>query len=166
MVQAASARAYYSARQYPEAIDQAKVALELDSTYPRARFWVGMAQEQLGKPDEAIRELKATIAKGGPTSIYVGALGHVYATNGHRREALQILMISRAGPSRSTSRLWILRRSSWVWATKTPPSPCWNVRWTRTTVGWYFSPLTPDTIRCARILVSRECSDESGSPTA
>ena len=91
MVQAASARAYYSARQYPEAIDQAKAALELDSTYPRARFWVGMAQEQLGKPDEAIRELKATIAKAGPTSIYVGALGHAYATYGHRREALQIL---------------------------------------------------------------------------
>jgi eukaryotic-like serine/threonine-protein kinase len=90
-VQAASARAYYSARQYPEAIDQAKAALELDSTYPRARFWVGMAQEQLGKPDEAVRELKATIAKAGPTTIYVGALGHAYATYGHRREALQIL---------------------------------------------------------------------------
>jgi tetratricopeptide (TPR) repeat protein len=91
MVQGASARAYYSARQYPEAVDQAKAALELDSMYPRARFWVGMAQEQLGKPDEAIRELKATIAKGGPTSIYVAALGHAYATQGRRREALQIL---------------------------------------------------------------------------
>ena len=91
MIQAASARAYYSARQYPEAVAQAKVALELDSTYPRARFWVGMAQEQLGRPDEAIRELKATIAKGGPTSIYVAALGHVYATQGRRGEALQIL---------------------------------------------------------------------------
>jgi tetratricopeptide (TPR) repeat protein len=91
MIQAASARAYYSARQYPEAVAQAKVALELDSTYPRARFWVGMAQEQLGRPDEAIRELKATIAKGGPTSIYVAALGHVYATQGRRGEARQIL---------------------------------------------------------------------------
>ena len=91
MIQGASARAYYSARQYPEAVAQAKVALELDSTYPRARLWVGMAQEQLGKPDEAIRELKATIAKGGPTSIYVAALGHAYATQGRRREALQIL---------------------------------------------------------------------------
>jgi serine/threonine-protein kinase len=91
MIQAASARAYYSARQYPEAVAQAKVSLELDSTYPRARFWVGMAQEQLGKPDEAIRELKATIAKGGPTTIYVAALGHVYATQGRRGEALQIL---------------------------------------------------------------------------
>ena len=165
-VQAASARAYYSARQYPEAIDQAKAALELDSTFPGARFWVGMAQEQLGKPDEAVRELKATIAKAGPTTIYVGALGHAYATYGHRREALEILNdLQSRSKSQYVSPLDIAT-VSWVWATKTPPSPCWNVRWTRTPVGWYFSPSTPDTIRCARILVSKECSDESGSPTA
>jgi eukaryotic-like serine/threonine-protein kinase len=91
MVQSASARSYYNAHRYQEAVDQAKAALELDSTFPRARFWVGMAQEQLGKPDAAIGELKATIAKAGPTSIYIGALGHIYATYGHRREALQIL---------------------------------------------------------------------------
>jgi TolB-like protein/Flp pilus assembly protein TadD len=91
LVQAASARSYYNARRYQEAVDQAKAALELDSTYARARFWLGMAQEQLGKPDEAIRELRAAIAKGGPTSIYVAALGHVYATHGRRREALQTL---------------------------------------------------------------------------
>jgi eukaryotic-like serine/threonine-protein kinase len=91
LIQAASARSYYNARRYQEAVGQAKAALELDSTYARARFWLGMAQEQLAKPDEAIRELKAAIAKGGPTSIYVAALGHVYATQGHRTEALRIL---------------------------------------------------------------------------
>jgi tetratricopeptide (TPR) repeat protein len=72
-------------------VDQAKVALDLDSTYARARFWIGMAAEQLGRSDEAIRELKATIEKGGATSAYVAALGHVYATSGRRREALRIL---------------------------------------------------------------------------
>ena len=91
MVQSASARSYYNARRYQEAVDQAKVALDLDSTYARARFWIGMAEEQLGRPDEAIRELKATIEKGGATSAYVAALGHVYATSGRRREALRIL---------------------------------------------------------------------------
>jgi TolB-like protein/Flp pilus assembly protein TadD len=91
MVQSASARSYYNARRYQEAIDQAKVALDLDSTFARARFWVGMAAEQLGRPDEAIRELKATIQHGGPTSAYLAALGHVYATSGHRREALRLL---------------------------------------------------------------------------
>jgi tetratricopeptide (TPR) repeat protein len=91
IIQSASARSYYNARRYQEAIDQAKAALELDSTFARARFWIGMAQEQLGKPDEAIRELKAAIATGGPTSSYVAALGHVYATHGHPREALGAL---------------------------------------------------------------------------
>ncbi len=91
MVQSASARSYYNARRYQEAVDQAKVALDLDSTYARARFWVGMAEEQLGRSDEAIREFKATIQHGGPTSAYLAALGHVYATSGRRREALQIL---------------------------------------------------------------------------
>jgi len=50
-----------------------------------------MAEEQLGRPDEAIRELRATIRQGGPTSAYLAALGHVYATSGRRREALRVL---------------------------------------------------------------------------
>jgi eukaryotic-like serine/threonine-protein kinase len=91
MVQSTSARSYYNARRYQEAIDQAKVALDLDSTFARARFWVGMAAEQLGRSDQAIRELKATIQQGGPTSAYLAALGHVYGTNGQRREALRLL---------------------------------------------------------------------------
>jgi TolB-like protein/Flp pilus assembly protein TadD len=90
-IQSASARSYYNARRYREAIDQAQMALDLDSTHARAHFWVGMAEEQLGRSDEAIRELKATIQYGGPTSAYLAALGHVYATGGHRREALRLL---------------------------------------------------------------------------
>jgi TolB-like protein/Tfp pilus assembly protein PilF len=105
-VQAASARSYYNARRYQEAVDQAKAALELDSTYARARFWLGMAQEQLGKPDEAIRELKAAIAKGGAISLYVAALGHVYATHGHRKEALRVLNdLQRRSKSQYVSHL-------------------------------------------------------------
>jgi len=90
-VQAASARSYYNARRYGEAIDQAQVALDLDSTYARALFWVGMAEEQLGRSDEAIRQFEATIQHGGPTTAYLAALGHVYATSGRRREALRVL---------------------------------------------------------------------------
>ena len=91
MVQSASARSYYNARRYQDAIAQAKAALDLDSTFARARFWVGMAVEQLGRSDEAVRELKATIQHGGPTSAYLAALGHVYATSGQRRDALRLL---------------------------------------------------------------------------
>ncbi|HTG49823.1 MAG TPA: tetratricopeptide repeat protein, partial [Gemmatimonadales bacterium] len=69
----------------------AKVALALDSTHARARFWIGMAEEQLGRSDEAIRELRAAIQQGGATSAYLAALGHVYGTSGQRREALRLL---------------------------------------------------------------------------
>ena len=65
-VQAASSRSYYNARRYQEAIDQARVALELDSAIGRAGYWIGMADEQLARPDEAIREFKTTISFGGP----------------------------------------------------------------------------------------------------
>jgi tetratricopeptide (TPR) repeat protein len=91
MVQSTSARSYYNARRYQDAIAQAKAALDLDSTYARALFWVGMAEEQLGRSDEAIRQLEATIQHGGPTTAYLAALGHVYATSGRRREALRLL---------------------------------------------------------------------------
>ena len=41
--QAAAARPYYNARRYPEAIAQAKRALEIDSTFSRAHYWLGMS---------------------------------------------------------------------------------------------------------------------------
>ena len=90
-IQAASARSYYNARRYQEAIAQAKSALEIDSTFSRAHFWVGMAQEQLSRPDDAIREFEMTIAHGGPASIYLAALGHTYGVIGQRDKALAVL---------------------------------------------------------------------------
>jgi eukaryotic-like serine/threonine-protein kinase len=90
-IQAASARSYYNARRYEEAIAQARSALEIDSTYGRAHFWIGMANEQLDRPAEAIRALEAAVAYGGEVSIYFAALGHAYAVNGQRAKALKIL---------------------------------------------------------------------------
>jgi serine/threonine-protein kinase len=91
IIQAASARAYYNARRYDEAIAQARKALEIDSTFSRAHFWVGMASEQLSRPDAAIRELEMTISFGGPVSIYLAALGHAYGVAGQRDKALSVL---------------------------------------------------------------------------
>jgi tetratricopeptide (TPR) repeat protein len=90
-IQAASARPYYNARRYDDAIAQARSALEIDSTFSRAYFWIGMASEQLSRPDDAIRELERTISFGGPASIYVAALGHAYAVAGRRDKALAVL---------------------------------------------------------------------------
>jgi TolB-like protein/tetratricopeptide (TPR) repeat protein len=98
-IQAASARTYYNARRYDEAVSQANVALELDSTFARAHFWLGMSYEQLGRKAEAIRELETAIASGGATSIYVAALGHVYGRSGNRQGALHILRDLRSRAS-------------------------------------------------------------------
>jgi TolB-like protein len=106
MIQAASARSYYNARRYQDAITQARSALEIDSTFSRAHFWVGMAQEQLSRPDDAIREFEMTISYGGPVSIYLAALGHAYAVAGQRHKALAVLAELQArARSRYTSAL-------------------------------------------------------------
>jgi serine/threonine protein kinase/tetratricopeptide (TPR) repeat protein len=90
-IQAASARSYYNGRRYHEAILQARSALEIDSTFSRAHFWVGMASEQLGRRDEAIREFETTVSFGGPATIYLAALGHAYGVAGHRDKALAVV---------------------------------------------------------------------------
>ena len=148
MVQSASARAYYNARRYEEAVDQAKVALDLDSTFARARFWIGMAEEQLGKSDEAIRELKVTIEKGGATSAYVAALGHVYATSGRRTAALQILEdLETQSKSGYVSSLDIATVRLGLGDTDAALAMLASVRCGPTMAGWSFSPSTPGTIR-------------------
>ncbi len=54
----AAARPYYNARQYAEAIAQSRKALELDSTFHRAHYWLGLSYEQLSRSPDAIRELE------------------------------------------------------------------------------------------------------------
>ena len=78
IIQSASARSYYNARRYQEAIDQARVALDLDSTRARARFWIGMAggaAREIGRGDPGA---EGDDPAWGPTSAYLAALGHVY----------------------------------------------------------------------------------------
>jgi eukaryotic-like serine/threonine-protein kinase len=106
IIQAASARSYYNARRYEDAIAQAKRALEIDSTFSRAHFWIGMAQEQLGRAEEAIREFETTVVFGGPATIYLAALGHAYGVAGHRDKALEVLAdLQTRAKSRYTSAL-------------------------------------------------------------
>ena len=55
---AAIARPYYNARRYAEAITQSRKTVELDSTFHRAHYWLGLSYEQLSRPADAIRELR------------------------------------------------------------------------------------------------------------
>jgi serine/threonine-protein kinase len=91
LIHAAAARPYYNSRRYEEALAQATKTLEIDSTFNRALFWAGLAQEQLQHPEEAILALQKAIATAGRIPVYLAALGHAYATAGHRPEALAIV---------------------------------------------------------------------------
>ena len=87
---AAIARPYYNARRYREAIAQSRKTLELDSTFHRAHYWLGLSYEQLSRPADAIRELEKAVAAS-PISLYAAALGHAYAVAGQREKALRVL---------------------------------------------------------------------------
>jgi eukaryotic-like serine/threonine-protein kinase len=87
---AAIARPYYNARRYAEAIAQSRKTLELDSTFHRAHYWLGLSYEQLSRPADAIRELENSV-RHSPISLYQGALGHAYAVAGQRTKALGVL---------------------------------------------------------------------------
>jgi TolB-like protein/tetratricopeptide (TPR) repeat protein len=91
LIHAAAARPYYNYRRYEEALAQASKTLEIDSTFNRALFWAGLAQEQLQRPEEAILTLQKAIASAGRIPVYLAALGHAYATAGRRAEALAIV---------------------------------------------------------------------------
>ena len=91
IIQGAAARPLYNARRYEDALAQARKALEIDSTFSRAHFWVGLSYEQMNRLDDAIRELQETIARGGRIPVYLAALGHAYAAAGRRDEAFRVL---------------------------------------------------------------------------
>jgi eukaryotic-like serine/threonine-protein kinase len=91
IAQAAAARPFYNARRYSDAIGQARKALEIDSTFNRAHFWLGMAFEQTGRRHEAVQEFEQTIAQAGRAPVYVAALGHAYAVAGRRGDAERML---------------------------------------------------------------------------
>jgi TolB-like protein/tetratricopeptide (TPR) repeat protein len=91
LTSAAAARPYYNARQYSAAVAQSQATLEMDSTFSRARFWLGLSYEQLDRKPDAIRELQRTVAYGGRIPVYLGALGHAYAVAGRPAEALKLV---------------------------------------------------------------------------
>jgi serine/threonine-protein kinase len=88
---AAAARPYYNGRRYEDAIAQARRALEIDSTFSRAHYWLGMSFAETGRPREAIREFQATLRSAGPLPAYRAALGRAYALAGDTSRAREIL---------------------------------------------------------------------------
>jgi tetratricopeptide (TPR) repeat protein len=82
----------YFARRYGEAAEQLRRTLELNPDFYHAHYLLGLAYEQQGMYGEAIAEFQRACELGGVHgALAAGALGHIYAVTGRRREALQML---------------------------------------------------------------------------
>jgi serine/threonine-protein kinase len=90
IISAAAARPYYNARRYDEAIAQSFKTLELDSSFTRALFWLGLSYEQTSRIPEAVRTLERLVTLA-PLPVYQAALGHAYAVAGRRADAERVL---------------------------------------------------------------------------
>ena len=84
-------QAYNVARRPDEAIEQEGKVLAINPN-SRAAYWIrGMAREQKGELDEAIRDFQEAVKRSPVNPNFLAALGHAYAVSGRRAEALKII---------------------------------------------------------------------------
>jgi tetratricopeptide (TPR) repeat protein len=81
----------YFARQYDQALEQARKALELDADYIPAHWCSGVAYQQKGDFRQAVAELQRAVTLSGGNTETQAWLGYTYAVAGKRDEALQVL---------------------------------------------------------------------------
>jgi eukaryotic-like serine/threonine-protein kinase len=81
----------YFARRHQEAIEQIRKTLEMDPTFARGHWFLGLAYEQEAMYREAIAEFQEAfdLSEGSPSML--GTLGHAYALSGNREKARQAL---------------------------------------------------------------------------
>jgi Flp pilus assembly protein TadD len=85
-----------------EAYDHVQDAIDLDSTYWRARAVRGLIYERTGRPNEAIREFeRANALAGGVTHRTMADIARVLATTGREPEARQLVAKLRSEAVRS-----------------------------------------------------------------
>jgi tetratricopeptide (TPR) repeat protein len=82
---------FYYARRYDEAIAQYRKALELEPNFAVAHYDLARAYEQKGRLQEAIAESESAVKLFGRSPLFLGALGHIYATSSKRAEALELV---------------------------------------------------------------------------
>jgi len=82
---------YYYARQYIQATDQLQKTLEMEPSFARAHYYLGLVYVQLGRSDKSFIEFQKTTNFSRGQISYKASLGHAYAIFGKRDEALAIL---------------------------------------------------------------------------
>jgi tetratricopeptide (TPR) repeat protein len=84
---AALAWGYYFGRRYPEAIELARRALELDPAMAVTHLWLGMALDQAGATDDAIRSYEEGVRHSRGEPLGLAFLAHGLARAGRIGEA-------------------------------------------------------------------------------
>jgi TolB-like protein/Tfp pilus assembly protein PilF len=85
------ARMFYFARDYDQALEQYRAALEMDSNFIFAHLWFAQVYLQKGMFEQAISELKIGLDLSHDSTFALGRLGHGYAMAGRRDEARTVL---------------------------------------------------------------------------
>ncbi|MGH9397597.1 MAG: winged helix-turn-helix domain-containing protein [Terriglobia bacterium] len=81
----------YMAHEYERAIEQALKTIEIEPQFSPAHHVLGLANEQMGNQEDAVRSCKKAHDGSGGNPISLAALGHAYAAAGHKPEARGIL---------------------------------------------------------------------------
>ena len=82
---------YLVARQLDRAMEECKLAIEMDENYALAHYHLGTAYGLVQRFDEAITEFQKASSRSGDEPYAIAGLGYAYALGGYRVEAEKIL---------------------------------------------------------------------------
>jgi tetratricopeptide (TPR) repeat protein len=85
------ARMFYFARDYDQAFEQYRAAVEMEPAFVSAHLWLAQVYEQKGLFAQAISELKTGMLLSNDSTFALARLGHGYAMAGRRDEAHAVL---------------------------------------------------------------------------
>jgi tetratricopeptide (TPR) repeat protein len=81
----------YYAREFADAVASCRRTLELSADFELAHLWGGQALEQLGRTDEAVREIEEAVRLSKGTPLTRAALAHALARAGRLDSARAVL---------------------------------------------------------------------------
>lgn len=82
---------FYLTRQYEQAIEECRRALEMDSNFYMAHFLRGLSYVQMSRYTEALADYEQGSRLSGGTPLLLAAQGHVYALLGRTDETQEVL---------------------------------------------------------------------------
>ena len=91
IIRTATGRVLHFQRRYEEAIEQCRRTLEMDAHFGPAHLDLALAYAETGRFEEALAELRASVASGDPPSVMLAIEGHMTARAGASAAAEQRL---------------------------------------------------------------------------